>query len=116
MISYFRLFAGLTSLMSALCLRHLSASGPAGILDSSLAMAEESGGELHHAGQDGDGDRGIEEKIQPAVSAREALEAARPLFVFQAEGLHEADDPVAEMVREDADREDVEDGHPQVRE
>src|SRR4051812_24803254 len=36
--SYFRLLAGLTSLMSTLCLRHLSASGPAGILESSVAM------------------------------------------------------------------------------
>ncbi len=42
--SYFRLLAGLTSLMSALCLRHLSASGPAGILESSF-MGRGAGGD-----------------------------------------------------------------------
>src|ERR1019366_9179145 len=38
MTSYFRLLAGLTSLISVLCFCHLPASGPEGILESSLAM------------------------------------------------------------------------------
>src|SRR6185503_10980987 len=37
MMVYFRLLAGLISLISCLCLLHLSATGPAGIRPSSVA-------------------------------------------------------------------------------
>jgi hypothetical protein len=38
MMSSFLLLAGLTTLMSALCLLHFSANGPAGILESNFAI------------------------------------------------------------------------------
>src|SRR5215207_6257266 len=99
MTSYFRLFAGLTSLMSDLCLRHLSASGPAGTLESSVAMScaarelamnvegcEASalhGGDtgrarLELAREDGGGNRQISGEIREAEYQRDRTQAAGP--------------------------------------
>src|ERR1700683_4415923 len=62
--SYLRLLAGLTRRMDALWLRHLSPSGPGGILESSCAMA---GRLLQRADQDRSRDREVAEEIRRAA-------------------------------------------------
>src|SRR5436190_19488398 len=87
MISYFRLFAGLTSLMFALWLRHLSASGPAGTLESSVAMVgrkgltgwhggDAGGARLEPAEEDRAGNREVAEKVQRAEKDRDFAQSA----------------------------------------
>src|SRR3954468_12410390 len=102
MTSYFRLLAGLTSLMSALCLRHLSASGPEGTLESSVAMvggAKLAGNvqgrdlaraRLEPARENGTGDRKVEKEIQCAERHRDDAQTARPFVRAQAERLEQA--------------------------
>src|SRR3954471_21138492 len=75
--SYFRLLAGLTSLMSALCFRHLSASGPDGTLESSVAMAGSDLG-VDVAAEHGERDGRVQEEIEPAVDRREAIQPPGP--------------------------------------
>src|SRR6185312_7730892 len=60
MTSYLRLFAGLTRRMPALWLRHLSASGPGGVLDASSAMGRQM------AGQDRAGDQQVADEVPGA--------------------------------------------------
>src|SRR5687767_3287269 len=136
MILYFRLLAGLTSLFWNLNLSHFCASGPAGILESSVAML------LRNllSSDDGDGrDRrgsrqlvflfrgviiasdseedcqwndGVTNKDGDARHLRERLNSRPPDVIAKAQGLEHCGNAVPEMHEEEPLRGQIEQHHP----
>src|SRR5580700_3497622 len=111
--SYLRLFDGLTSRISDLCRRHLSGSGPAGTLESRVAMAR---GLAQKPEDGGSGDRQVAEEVGGAAERDHDPQPMFPAVVAPAKRLEEAVRAVQEVEREEADGDDVEDGDDAVLE
>src|SRR5688500_15318669 len=117
--------------MSALCFRHLSASGPAGILESSVAMGaarslewsvevekasalhcrtgNSDGARLQPAREDGARDRQVAHEISEAEEQRERPQPAGPARRPQAERLEHAVEAVQQVKAQQTHGDNIED-------
>src|SRR5581483_9141320 len=104
MTSNFRLFAGLTSFRSNLCLSHFCAIGPDGILESRAILLQRL---LSVAEQNGNWNRYVAEENQPGDQSRGGIEERAVDFVFPTERLKHRAHAVAQVQAEQGDAHDI---------
>src|SRR6185312_10489677 len=105
MTSNLRLFAGLTSFMSNLCLSHFCAMGPEGIFESRAILLHGLLSVMKHQNGYGDGD--VSDKNQPRDEPRAGIEAGAVDFVLPAERLKHGAHAVAQVKAKQGDADDV---------
>src|SRR5579872_6738462 len=113
MTSNFRLFAGLTSFMSNLCMSHFCASGPEGILESRAILLARL---LSVTAKNGNGDRNVAEENQPGDDARCFVQERAVHLVLPANGLEHGAHTVAQVQTKQCDRNNIKDGYPDIAE